>query len=94
MTKLMEDFYNAYWYLSNIKDGQYLKGLEVEVVKVNPDTKQVSSDESKNTEVNIWLETGLFNQEVSCYEHDITLDCGGRTFEEALINLANKIKEK
>lgn len=65
---------------------------------VNPETKRVDEDESKNTHFEVWLEAGppmmpdehFDNVLVS---HDINLDCGGDTLDEALISLAALVKE-
>lgn len=52
----------------------------------------------KEGKIEVWLETGqaYFQKETGRYEsnmHDIRLDSSGETFEEALIQLANKIKD-
>ena len=87
------DFYEAYHYLDNhiIFQGNFTKCLYIEVVKVNPLTKEVDDDKTKNTLTNIWIECGPYKEQ---YEtHDISLDCGGDTFEEAIIKLANLVKD-
>lgn len=72
--------------------------LDVEVVKINPKTKKIEDNDEHNTETRIWLEVGTYfwEDETGCYtiSHDADLDCGGRTFEKAIMNLANLVKEK
>lgn len=56
------------------------------VVKVNPKTNEISDDVELNSKTRIWLECGITPN-----EHDIRLDCGGDTFEEAIIQLADLV---
>lgn len=110
--KRFTDFYEAYTFLENhqmIKSyTEYngdLKGfeinnfrecLDIEVVKVNPETSTLEIEEDKlhlNTKTEIWLEFGSWNEEVNSSCHDYDLDCGGDSFEEAIINLANLVDE-
>lgn len=79
-------------------NGQFIHNLDILYVKVNPDTNSIDVDESLNTKVRVWLETGpaYWNEYSKRYDenmHDYRLDCGGDTFEEALIKLAGLIKE-
>ena len=77
--------------------------LDVERVKVNPNKMDsegncyIDDNEELNTKDEVWLEYGGW-----CYceefgrclpSHDIDLDCGGDTYEEAIINLANLVYE-
>jgi hypothetical protein len=79
--------------------GQFIYNLDIHYAKVDPETRRIEDDQSKNTVIEVWLETGpamwedLANQYIS-NTHDTSLDCGGPTFDEALIVLANKVKEK
>jgi len=81
--------------------------LTIDVVKVNPKNERIEDDKSKNTAVRIWLECGpLLRQEDlnqadgeegirgELASHDIDLDCGAPTFEEAIVKLANLVYEK
>ena len=61
------------------------------IVKINPDIGMVDDDESKNTKVEVWLEAGPYGEH--CNIHDWDLDCGGDTFEEAIIKLADLVKQ-
>jgi len=99
----VKNFYKAWWYLFEHEYFEYenlswfLRNLHIMVVMVDPKTKRVEDDEKRNTEVNIWLEAGARkrdldnNVDVSC--HDIRLDCGGKTFEEAIIAMAKIVKK-
>lgn len=86
--------YEAWNYLDNHKifDGHFVSCLDIFVVKVNPKTDEIDDDENLNTKTEIWLECGAYNKNYMC--HDVDLDCGGNTFEEAIIKLAKLVKEK
>ena len=62
------------------------------IIKINPKTDCIDVDTYKNTKVQIWLECGPYKDERPV--HDIDLDCGGDSFEEAIINLAKLVQEK
>jgi hypothetical protein len=85
------------------------RGLSIHVVKVNPMTNAIDLDNDKlNTQVRIWLESSMvtdedgeliegkmdFNYEMGELSHDYDLDVGGKTFEEAIQNLAISVKKK
>lgn len=106
--KHKEGFYKAWWYLKEhsmfkqppINEPYFLGSLDIDVAKVNPKTKKIDDNESKNTEVNIWLECGPHEEweegefgKMKGFTHDIRLDCGGKTFEEAIIVLAKLVKK-
>lgn len=109
------DFYMAWYWLyshpinlcpedsnpdSNFGVGMY--ELDIHVTKVDPITRRVEQDDSRNTLTEIWLEFGPYENYTEQFPelpphyqrtHDINLDCGGETFEEAIINLANLVFE-
>ena len=89
------DFYSAWKFLENHKmfNDMFNYSLWVQVVKVNPETDSVYVDNSKNTKIQVWLEHGPFNAEINDCTHDMDLDCGGDTFEEAIIELAKLVKK-
>lgn len=89
------NFYTAYHFLENHKlfNDAFAYSLYPIVVKVNPDTYAVEDDDTKNTKVRIWLECGGPDDEYGGFVHDIDLDCGGDTFEEAIIELAKLVKK-
>jgi len=64
----------------------------VEVQKVNPETNYIDDNEDLNTKTEVWLECGPYDDRYAV--HDIDLDCGGDTYEEATIKLANLVYEK
>lgn len=67
--------------------------LDINVVKVNPKTESIDDDDKKNTLVEICIETGDWDEEYNVWCHDYKLDCGGATFEEAIIMLAKLVKK-
>lgn len=92
-----KDFYQSWHFLNshskfNTEEFCFMDCLDVSVVKVNPETNSIDDDFSKNTKVEFWLECGPreycedFGRIIST--HDPDLDCGGETFEDAIIELA------
>lgn len=81
------DFYDAWNFLEghSLFEDDFNRCLYVEAVKVDPETKSIEEDPSRNTETNVWLEAGA----PGC--HFIELDCGGKTFEDAIVQLANLV---
>ena len=72
--------------------------LSISVVKINPETDEIDTNMSNNTKTEVWLEFGRafidYNTTDSVmFEHDYRLDCGGDTFEEAIIKLANLVDQ-
>lgn len=100
------DFYEAYHFLSEHhyfehgkwKEPMFEEALTIAVVKVNPLTDAIGDDNNLNTKTQIWLECGPWEElpehEWHGYVHDIDLDCGGDTFEDAIVALANLVHEK
>lgn len=98
------DFYDAYHYLKNL-DSVHYKGesyfdkcLYMTVVKVNPKTMEIDDNTDLNTKTQVWLEFGevyfdkMFKSPM--VTHDPDLDCGGDTYEEAIIDLADLVQRK
>lgn len=86
------NFYDAFNFLNEHPafKGKFQVGcLDIAVVKVNPETKAIDDNEDLNTEINVWLECGAV--ENGYYTHDINLDCGADTFENAIIKLAQLV---
>lgn len=81
-------------------DNCFLNGcIDIDVVKINPKSNEIEIAEYRkhlNTKTQIWLEYGEVYKDENTnrigFCHDIELDCGGDTFEEAIINLANNMK--
>ena len=100
-----EKFYKAWNYLENCKyfivkakgiigvNCFINRGLNIEVVKINPKTNIIDIDFNKNTKVQFWLETGGWDVEDKCWTHDYKLDCSGDTFEDVIIELARLVKK-
>jgi len=85
----------------------FMDVLDVTIMKVDPTTHRVEDDAlgipslSRNTEIEVWLESGPGYSDPEGIEdvasvpiHDPELDCGGPTFEAALITLAEKVAAK
>lgn len=94
------EFYEAYSFLdfhpifqNKHGIGHLSDSLDISVVKVNPANDTVEEDQSLNTAVRVWLECGEHTEEYG-YTHDYDLDCGGETFEKAIVELANLVFEK
>lgn len=81
-----EKAYEAYWYL-NDNFSWAIINLDMTIVKVNPDTGRIEDNIESNTKVEYWLEGGKAG------EHDIRLDCGAPTFDEALIKFTLLVKK-
>ena len=79
-------FYEAFEFLNHHPKGKFIAALDIDVAMVNPVTKEIDPDPAKNTRLEVWLETG---PEVGF--HDMMLDCGAETFEEAIIELAKLV---
>lgn len=90
---MINEFFEAWNYLSNheIFDGHFNECLDIEVVKINPKTMEIDDNIENNTKVEIWLECGPYLEET--LTHDIDLDCGGFSFEEAIIKLSELVKQ-
>lgn len=104
MEKKITDFYTAYTYLEDhdiFKDdrgySRFQDCLDIDVVKLNPETECIEPNPILNTETNVWLECGPYlptEDNKRGLTHDIDLDSGGKTFEEAIIELANLVLDK
>lgn len=121
----MKSFYEAYNWLERhpvfftpkpmTDDGDnyslegFCKSLEMAVVLVDPATKQLSKDPSKNTQVQVFLEVGLWTSLEGAKDlrlhriytdwtprppRDEDLSSQGDTYEAAIIQLANKVLDK
>lgn len=88
------DFYTAFNFLLNhpIYNNRFVQELDVDVVKVNPETNEVDDLPWKNTKTQVWLESGEYLEEEGMCCHNYDLDCGGDTYEEAIIELAKLVK--
>ncbi len=109
---MFKDIYTAWHFISThpnfmdehegVKFETFPHGLDINVVKVNPDTMRIDDDSNKNIKIQVWLEYGPYElltlpgEEKSLNQttHDIDLDCGANTFELAIIEMAELIKKK
>ncbi|MFA5397354.1 MAG: hypothetical protein WC346_15190 [Methanogenium sp.] len=91
------EFYNPQMMANYPKDADMWSGFnkcfEWSYQKINPMTGCIDKDSHKNTKTQVWIECGAYMKICSKYypSHDVKLDCGGDTFEEALITLANLV---
>jgi len=100
------DFYTAYWWLydhpiyqykymeeCSYTDSMFHRALDIQPVKVNPKNNTIEDDTTLNTKTRIWIESASdYDIENRCFTtHDGFLDCGGDTFEEAIIELAKLV---
>lgn len=74
---------------------QFLEGLDIMVVKIDPTTQRMKDNPVRNTKTQVWLECGPVRKgKTFSYTHDIDLDCGGDTFEQAIVELAKRVRGK
>lgn len=86
------DFYSAWWLL---EEAGLTGAIDVMVVRVSPITRRIEDDTSLNTYLEVWLETGPMSDDpFVTWEHDPDLDVGGATFEEAIIKMATKVRDR
>jgi len=76
--------------------------LTIGYMRVDP-TGHVNDVRSMNTVVDVWLEFGPesygydgdgFDETTLQQSHDWELDCGGPTFDQAIVKLANQVQVK
>lgn len=88
-------------HVSFLKTEWGFDGIDMMVV-LTDETGTINKDESLNTRTAIWLEAGKWNLFADehehgsshCHWHDIELDCGGATYEEAVIKLARLVWDR
>jgi len=88
-------------------EGSFHDCLYMDFVYVNPKTYSIDDNEALNTKFQVWVEAGgWMDQSEEDWEptggwnehnkwahcHDMDLDCGGDTVEEALLELAVRVK--
>jgi hypothetical protein len=88
-------------------DHRFKSNLDINIVQVNPETDAIDDNPLLNTKTQVWLECGhTINWRESGDEavwkyskdgvvdnvHDYKLGSGGDTFEDAIVNLAEKVR--
>lgn len=78
------------------QDTSFLDTIWFTYVKVDPKTRRVEDEAARNTETEVWIETGPGltvpdDMSGAIGIHDYELDCGGPTFDAALVELANRV---
>ena len=91
------DVQEAYDYLDEVfetepgmLDGFY-KCVSFEIVKVDPELEEITGDPDRDTAIRFWFEGGPFENGFAT--HDISLDAGGATFEDGLLNFVKNVKK-
>lgn len=82
------NYNNDTWNESHFKEC-----LDIDIVRVNPETNNIDDNETKNTKSQIWLECGRYNKEFRIHDIELDCGCGEDTFELAIIELANLVME-
>lgn len=79
-------------------EGVIPPSIDVSPNMVCPETKMISDDHTENTHLEWWIECGaycidtMFDDMVA--SHDVDLDCGADTMDEAIVKLAQLVLEK
>ena len=105
MKRLWNNACEAYWWVYHHPELQNLGSspwIEITPHKVNPSLltdghATVDDDPNNNTTVEFWVEAGImgYYPEVGWYRsNDYELECGGWTWEEAVLNLAQLVLNK
>jgi hypothetical protein len=83
-----------YWVSNHPQFGDLGASIHIEPQMVNPETKEIDDDVSKNTELNWWVEIVYYDHEEKGVNntpmvpwHDWALDTGGVTIDEAIDKL-------
>lgn len=74
---------------SRFSNGNFQQCLDIMVTQVNPANDTIEDDKTLNTKTVVWLECGPYEE--GHLVHDLDLDCGADTFEEAIIELADLV---
>ena len=95
-------FYDSWYFLMDhpafVDDrgiDDFQRALDIHLAMVNPKTLMVDDNKTKNIKLQVWLECGKWykDKQGSGYTHDIDLDCGADTFEEAIIKLGKLVRK-
>lgn len=97
---------DAYWWVYNHPKMLWKEcsppNIDITPHMVCPETNRIEDDPTLNTKMQFWVECGAY---VDCDmygdgvitvipSHDWELDCGGWTWDEAVLNLAQLILER
>lgn len=88
-------------------EGSFDTNHSVMVVKVDPRTERIETkrnpnwkkngkgktpvDKKRNTATRVWIEWGPWCEAENMPSHDPRVDTGGKTYEEAIVNLAHNV---
>lgn len=87
------------WHYPGTGIGCFTILVTISLSYVNPITSQIDDDRSRNTKPEVWIEAGPY-ADVSEYwpedpympSHDVRLDCGADNLEDALCELASRVR--
>lgn len=96
------NFFDAYHFLDDhkifldkYKFSRFQECLDIQVVKVDPQTEMIHDNEVYNTATRVWLECGPVDEDTDTTNiHDTDLDVGAYSFEQAIILLAEQVFKK
>lgn len=79
-----------------VHENGFPHALDIFVMKVDPKTRRVEDDESRNTKTEVWYEicmTHWPSQYDDVRVHAWQIDGGGETYEEAIVKAAQQVHE-
>ena len=88
------DTFDKYWWVFNhpvFNKTALSPQIELQPHRVDPKTRSIREDDSKNTQMEWWVEV-FFYSEDNISMHDYYLDCGGDTIDQAINNLYDLVK--
>jgi hypothetical protein len=105
--RIVKDKGGNFWREWSITVPALVENLNIHYTAVD-EHRRVSDDASKNQFSEVWLEFGQVlwghhadgatwrgtERAYKMHYHDVDLDCGAPTFDEALVKLAKKVKKK
>lgn len=62
--------------------------MDIDVVKVNPETNEIDDNVKLNTKTEVWLESGEYEEEYKQGRHNYELDMWGRYFRGSNYNIS------
>lgn len=81
-----------------IYDGRFFECTDFDLAMVCSRTKKHESSDSRfaNDAWEVWVESGpyIVSDDYSGLSHDVSLDCGGWSFEEAVVHLAHLVRQR
>ena len=91
MTPLQKQYYKTYWWLAENHRWAVIN-CEVSPALVHPKKKRIVDNAKENTLLQYWVEAGQFDKRGGVW-HDIRLDTGGSSYEEAFVKFGRLVKK-